>query len=473
MRQLITWSIRLLIIKPIFAIGLLSLCPLEVDAKNQEYFTFGATISEVVAVQGKPDSVVVNSSQLHQKSKKTDTGFTYNYGKSQVHFDVDDGRVYSWRNHRKNPLKTSFSKDYLLLPKHFDTDKDYFTLGATEDEVIVIQGRPDYIWRTSPIPILGGTHRFVYEHVGGEDSHVEFENGRVSGWNIRTIPLKVKLVSTKTTVEKDYFTLGSTIDEVVAIQGTPDACRGDDRYRIVLYGSSKLVLENGRVSNWWNTDVNPLKVKFLPKRKTTKSDYFTLESTKDEVLAVQGTPDSFNRNTFYYGSSEALINQSSVYFRKDCVVGWESQNSNPLKTKPFSGECFTIGSSKEEVLAIQGIPDDRSDTLFRYGTAFVNFANNRVTGWETMESISRLKVQLLPSTNTPKKHFFRIGSTMDEVLSVQGTPDTYRHGRFVYGTFMLFPPDAYGRSYVEFENGRVTKWKNNLYNPLKVKESPD
>jgi hypothetical protein len=42
-----------------------------------------------------------------------------------------------------------------------------------------------------------------------------------------------------------------------------------------------------------------------------------LGSTKDQVLAVQGTPTLFSDNTFGYGGSE-------VYFQNDRVIGWKA-----------------------------------------------------------------------------------------------------------------------------------------------------
>ena len=473
MKGSITWTTRLFIINPILAFGFLWLCPIGADCENQNRFTFGSTISEVVAAQGEPDSVVVNSFQLDHDSKKVDASFTYNYGKSKVDINVDDGRVYGWRNYRDNPLKTSFRKDYLLLPEHFDTDKDYFTHNATEDEVIVIQGRPDYIYRYR-YEVLGETHRFIYGDIDGESGSVKFENGRVIGWDIRTVPLKVKLVPKKNTVEKDYFTLGSTMDEVAAIHGIPDYC---SRWT-VQYGSSELHLRNGRVAGWKNTNSNPLKVKLLPKRKTINKGYFTLESTKDEVLAVQGTPDMFfdydtfdgTVQGFSYGSSDEVTQHSKVYFENDRVIGWGSETSNPLKTKPFSGDCFTIGSTQEEVLAIHGTPDYQDDYTFWYSASRVSFNDNRVTGWYSFHT-RRLKVELLPNENTANRGYFTIGSTIDEVLTVQGTPDGYRIGT---------PDDSdrgrrfrYDLSEVYFRNGRVTEWDNSLHSPLKVKEPPD
>ena len=467
MKGSITWTTRLFIINPILAFGFLWLCPIGADCENQNRFTFGSTISEVVAAQGEPDSVVVNSFQLDHDSKKVDASFTYNYGKSKVDINVDDGRVHGWRNYRDNPLKTSFRKDYLLLPEHFDTDKDYFTHNATEDEVIVIQGRPDYIVRYR-YKVLGETHRFIYGDIDSESGSVVFEKGRVVGWDIRTIPLKVKLVPTKNTVEKASFTLGSTMDEVAAIQGTPDYYDGRT---VVQYGSSKLHLRNGRVSDWWNSDSNPLKVKLLPKRNVINTDSFTLESTKDEVLAVQGTPDMFvGHDTFYYGSSDELTQMSKVYFENDRVIGWLSDRSNPLKTKRCSEDCFTIGSTKDEVLAIQGTPDYQDDYTFWFSASRVSFNDNRVTGWYSFHT-RRLKVGLLPDENTANRGYFTIGSTIDEVLTVQGTPDGYRIGT---------PDDSdkgrtfrYDLSKVYFRNGHVAEWDNSPHSPLKVKEPPD
>ena len=391
-------NVQYRIINVMLALGFLLFCPLEVDCENQNFFTFGSTVSEVVAIQGRPDSVVDEYTELPDKEddngfltwKEVVTSFTFNYGKSKVRFDIDDGRVEGWYNYRNNPLKTRFNKDYLLLPKHFDTDKDYFTLGATEGEVIVVQGKPDYIGRHR-YKHMGESHSFVYGNIDAVSSSVEFEHGRVCGWyNATVLPLKVKLVPKENTVEKDYFTLGSTINEVAAAQGMPDSYNET----IVTYGKSRIFLHKGRVSSWQNSDTNPLKVNLLPKRKTINKEYFTIESTKDQVLVVQGTPDSFSDDTFYYGSFDGQ-SQSSVYFENDRVIGWKEDISNPLKTKRFPGDCFTIGSTREEVLAIQGTPTNRYDTFFMYGSSSVSFENNRVTGWYN-SPFRRLKVKESP-----------------------------------------------------------------------------
>ena len=82
-----------------------------------------------------------------------------------------------------------------------------------------------------------------------------------------------------------------------------------------------------------------------------------------------------------------------------------------------------------------------------------------------------MKVGLLPDENTANRGYFTIGSTIDEVLTVQGTPDGYRIGT---------PDDSdkgrtfrYDLSKVYFRNGHVAEWDNSPHSPLKVKEPPD
>ena len=85
-------------------------------------------------------------------------------------------------------------------------------------------------------------------------------------------------------VELDYFIVGSTKDEVLAVQGSPDSFT-DTRWE---YGSWSWVrFENGLVADWNNTDYDKLKARLEPSGPVSPSlGYFTVGSTKDEVLAV-------------------------------------------------------------------------------------------------------------------------------------------------------------------------------------------
>ena len=110
--------------------------------------------------------------------------------------------------------------------------------------VAAIQGTPDSFTDTE----------FSYGH-----STVYFQNGRVTRWGNRSLfsldstPLKAKYPSTYTS--KTYFTVGSTKGKVAAIQGTPDSFTDTE----FSYGHSTVYFQNGRVTRWYNSSLNPLK----------------------------------------------------------------------------------------------------------------------------------------------------------------------------------------------------------------------
>ena len=94
-----------------------------------------------------------------------------------------------------------------------------------------------------------------------------------------------------------------------------------------FYGLSSVHFDpNGRVTSWENSAFKELKVRMLPS-VATASSYFTIGSTKDEVLAIQGTPDRFTDSSFHYGLS-------SVFFDADGrVTSWENSTFKELKVR--------------------------------------------------------------------------------------------------------------------------------------------
>jgi DnaJ domain len=122
-----------------------------------------------------------------------------------------------------------------------------------------------------------------------------------------------------------YVTIGSTKDEVLALQGPPTAS-SDDK---LVYGRSELYLKDGSVIGWRIDPVSdPIRVKLWPEHSVdTSQDCFTVDSTKDDVLVVQGTPTAFSTDKFEYGGSE-------VYFHNNRVVRWKNDLASiPLKVK--------------------------------------------------------------------------------------------------------------------------------------------
>jgi hypothetical protein len=122
-----------------------------------------------------------------------------------------------------------------------------------------------------------------------------------------------------------YITVGSTKDEVMAQQGPPTAS-SDDK---LVYGKSELYLKDGSVAGWRIDPVSsPIRVKLWPEAPVDPSQaFFTMSSTKDDVLVVQGTPTAFSKDKFEYGGSV-------VYFQNNRVVRWINDPSTiPLKAR--------------------------------------------------------------------------------------------------------------------------------------------
>ena len=160
---------------------------------------------------------------------------------------------------------------------------------------------------------------------------------------------------------------------------------------------ARLLRENQKLQNEKTALQKQLDKAKHPDSKQVNNDifendeYFTVGSTKDEVVIVQGTPSSFTENRFEYGYSK-------VNFRNGRVTSWDNTTLNPLKVKmvPAQGTrnrgFFTTGSTKDEVVIVQGTPSSFTENRFEYGYSKVNFRNGRVTSWDNT-TLNPLKVR--------------------------------------------------------------------------------
>ncbi|MFK7847294.1 MAG: J domain-containing protein [Rhodothermales bacterium] len=237
----------------------------------------------------------------------------------------------------------------------------FFTIGSLKSDVIAVQGEPEQT--------MHGLFRYGF-------SSVFFEDDVVIGWHqSHDTQLMVKMIPIKG-YEATFFTKGSTRDEVVAVQGTPDHYR--DRGRELRYGESRVSFEKGRVVSWHQHADTPLRAKLLP-RVISNASHFTFNSTRDEVLSIQGTPTHFADNIYHYG-------YSTIQFKDNRVIGWNQAASYPLKidlkpSTPTSTKFFTKGSTRDEVIAAQGTPDQYGEQIFKYGHSSISFENDRVVSW--------------------------------------------------------------------------------------------
>ena len=123
---------------------------------------------------------------------------------------------------------------------------------------------------------------------------------------------------------------------------------------------------------------------FDPRRS---GDYFTLDSTKDDVLAVQGTPTSIVGETWYYS-------YSTINFYNGRVRGYSNTSKNlHVKVLPKSESSltskgyFTIGSTHDEVLAVQGTPSSIIGETWYYSYSTISFYNGRVRATPILPTI--------------------------------------------------------------------------------------
>jgi hypothetical protein len=121
--------------------------------------------------------------------------------------------------------------------------------------------------------------------------------------------------------------------------------------------------------------------------------YVTSGLTPMEVLSVLGSPTSSSEEKMFYKGSE-------IDFRNGHVAGWKiDPKTAPIRVKlwpdaaPVPGvTTFAVGSSKSDVIALQGTPTLFSDNQFGYGNSVVFFQNDRVVGWKEDPASVRLRV---------------------------------------------------------------------------------
>jgi hypothetical protein len=183
-----------------------------------------------------------------------------------------------------------------------------------------------------------------------------------------------------------WFSIGSSQTEVVRVQGQPSRIQG----QVWVYGLSEIHFRQGRVWGYDNFD-GSLRVRVQPQETGGPGAFVTLGSTSDEVLHAHGTPTRIENDRWYYGFSE-------IHFKDGRVSGFDNYFGN-LKIqmlpssaaaastassaadageKPATPAFFTIGSSRDEVLAVQGTPSSVQGNLWSYGFSSVMFRDGKV-----------------------------------------------------------------------------------------------
>lgn len=142
-------------------------------------------------------------------------------------------------------------------------------------------------------------------------SEVQFRDGQVWRYNNFDGSLRVHLEPAEDGAPPpEHFSLGATPDEVLRVQGTPTRIEGNKWY----FGFSSVRFKAGHLEDYDNYFGN-LRVRLLPENTSeaaAQQGYFTVGSTRDDVLAVQGTPTSIQGNFWFYRLSNILFRDGRV-----------------------------------------------------------------------------------------------------------------------------------------------------------------
>jgi hypothetical protein len=164
-----------------------------------------------------------------------------------------------------------------------ETPSTFFTLGSTSSEVRNIQGDPSRV--------QGQTWTYGL-------SEVQFRNGRVWRFDNFDGSLRVRMrpASSGDREIPAYITIGSSEDEVLLVHGTPTRVE-DNKW---FYGFAELVFRYGRVAEYDNY-FGRLNIRVLPSAQSEQPGrFFTIGSTRNEVLEAQGTPTSIHGNRWSF-----------------------------------------------------------------------------------------------------------------------------------------------------------------------------
>ena len=301
----------------------------------------------------------------------------------------------------------------------------FFTLGSTKQQVRAIQGNPS----------TAGNNLWFYG-----DSLVRFEDGKVVEYSNVAGGLRIEMKPWVQRASRNMcFGVGSSDNRVLSLQGTPSSVKAG----VWRYGASVVRFEDGTVQSYSNAGNNLAVVPPRPPAARTAEAW------------VVSAPASQARTT---AARQKRAKPATVPAKrasaKPPAVPAAKPGGEPVLVFPqpsFARPFFTIGSTEAEVRRIQGTPDSYSSggALWWYGLSYVKFRGGRVVEYSNGSGTLHIKLEPRSSQATRRLNYFTIGSTTDHVLHVQGTPDSYSSGGALWW---------YGSAIVRFSGGRVVSY---------------
>jgi hypothetical protein len=359
-----------------------------------------------------------------------------------------------------------------VVPDPSPFDGKTITLGSTEDQVIRVMGHGSTAFYYPDIP---GENRYLLTPIScvktyrdGSAISLVYSDGIyvVTGWENKGM-LKVRIG--KGEINLPPFTMGSTAEEVAAAMGTPEYLSGN-YWRYEGAGSISFG-KDGRVSGWWRIDP---RLNVSTGQKLDNASPFTVGSTRQEVAAAMGTPDSALRYDKEYNSCIEHWNygESQVRFGIDGRVHIIINKGNLAvpETDP-STAILGIGSTEEDVKKAVGFPHRIEGRIWYYEDSQIRFGESGLV--ESIDNRSQ-NLRLCLTAKDPAAANFTRGSSMEAVARVMGPPT------FITRYTPYIPSVSYtvwgfkGIASVYFNaKGKVEYWSDGFAEAQKWSAEPD
>ncbi|WP_458118530.1 hypothetical protein [Paenibacillus sp. Z6-24] len=216
---------------------------------------------------------------------------------------------------------------------------------------------------------------------------------------------------------------------------------------------SAIKITSGGIQFWWifvivfiawkyiEDDSSPA---FYPNSSSGYSNTFNSEGIPSGNTAFTSTSDSFQ----VQDSSE------QAGFGNEGLSGHDASSSQALHDvesipAPYSSIPGSDSEGEEEAM---GTPDSVNNQSFRYRFSNIYFdMDGRVNGW------SRIKepLNVILYTTIKEAHPFTIGSTVEEVIAIMGTPDSYSNSSLSYEYSRVHIRDGKVISYSDISHNLV------------------
>ena len=238
----------------------------------------------------------------------------------------------------------------------------------------------------------------------------------------------------------DYITIGSRKDDVARIQGPPDSTTSFDTFEGESwgYGSGNTFCSisfnrAGRVEGWFNR--GDVKVRMVPGSNATTSSSFSINSHKDDVARLEGTPYRV----------DVPVRQTRASLQE------ERRSNRELGIKPDEDDEVI----KDDISGLNR-EDDRETWYFQGGTVEFSISTSRVTAWGSTDRAFNALGRKTPAPASGAE-LFTLGSSRDLIARLQGQPQSKSPIRYLGEEDWRYPGGT-----VKFHStsGKVIYWEN-------------